>query len=435
MASKLALSSIHPGRYPRLVPELVRQIRRAVARHRRAMASLTEELVRIPTENPPGQNYRACAELLARRMCRLGLAARVEKIPPLKSSPANQPQEPAAEPRYSVRASYGAGRPALYFHGHYDVVPASSSAQFRARRRNSSIYGRGSGDMKAGLAAMIYAVRALMDLKFKLRGRIEIVCVPDEETGGRRGTAALFARGAIGGHAVAMLTPEPTGGVIWNASRGAVSLRVRIKGKPAHVGLSFRGVNAFEQMLAVARAFEKEKRRVSRRSTRYRIAPAAARRSILLIGGRCEGGVNFNAVPADCAFTLDRRINPEENLAAEKARLLQTLARARRRGVHLDWEIIQQGDSAGLAETHPVARTLAHAAQAVTGRPCAFEMCPGLLETRFYAARGIPALAYGPGLLSVAHGPNEFVSLRAMESCAVVYALVAACLLGEEAHR
>jgi acetylornithine deacetylase/succinyl-diaminopimelate desuccinylase-like protein len=59
-------------------------------------------------------------------------------------------------------------------------------------------------------------------------------------------------------------------------------------------------------------------------------------------------------------------------------------------------------------------------------------MCTGLLETRFYAARKIPALAYGPGLLSVSHGPNEFVSLREMENCAAVYALTAARILGQE---
>lgn len=417
--------------------QLAEQLRAVVARYRREMAGFTKELVRIPTENPPGENYRACAQLLTKRMRRLGLAARTEKIPRPKSSVPEQPLaragDPINEPRHVVRASYGSGQPVLYFHGHYDVVPHSSAAQFRPQERNGYIFGRGSADMKAGIAAMVCAVRALMELKIGLRGRVEIVCVPDEETGGTLGTAALSENGTIDPRALGMLTAEPTGGIAWNASRGAISLRVKVKGKPAHVGLSFRGVNAFERMLEIARAFQKEERRAAGRKTRFRVAPEAARRSILLIGGRSEGGSNFNVVPAECIFTVDRRINPEEDLAAERERLIEILERMRSKGVELEWEMIQQGDSAGLAETDAFARSFAGAVREITNRPCAFEMCPGLLETRFYAAHGIPALAYGPGLLSVSHGPNEYVSLRAMERCAAVYALAAARLLGKSA--
>src|SRR6266481_4633336 len=99
---------------------LSQQIRKAVAAHRVEMAELTRELVRIPTENPPGQNYRACAEVLARMIRGAGLHATIEKIPPPKHlrSSANSPSSP--EPRYWVRATLGSGKRALYFHGHYD---------------------------------------------------------------------------------------------------------------------------------------------------------------------------------------------------------------------------------------------------------------------------------------------------------------------------
>jgi succinyl-diaminopimelate desuccinylase len=151
-----------------------------------------------------------------------------------------------------------------------------------------------------------------------------------------------------------------------------------------------------------------------------------------LIGGRSEGGTNFNTVPGECSFTMDRRINPEENLLREKKRLLQIVSRLRQTGIQIETEIIQEGEPASLAETHSLARALGRAVRDATGRAPVFEMCPGLLETRFYAARGISALAYGPGLLTVAHGPNEFVSLREMEKCATIYALVAARILGKE---
>jgi succinyl-diaminopimelate desuccinylase len=396
------------------------------------MAEFTRALVRIPTENPPGENYRACAEALARMVRKTGLRATISKIPPPRELHASAKVEAKPEPCYWVRATLGSGKRALYFHGHYDVVPSSSAAQFRPHDRNGNIFGRGTADMKGGLVAMLHAARVLKELRVPLAGRIELAFVPDEETGGQRGTAALFESGALAPGCVGMLTAEPTGGVIWNASRGAISMRVTVKGKTAHVGLSFRGVNAFERMLEIARELEKEKRRVSRHRTRFNIAPAAARRSILLLGGRIEGGTNFNAVSAECSFTVDRRINPEENLAAEKRRLLEILNRLRRRGIEAEIEIFQEGNPVAIEETQPLARALGESAREITRRAPAFEMCPGLLETRFYAARKIPALAYGPGLLSVSHGPNEFVSLREMENCATVYALTAVRLLGQE---
>jgi acetylornithine deacetylase/succinyl-diaminopimelate desuccinylase family protein len=329
-----------------------------------------------------------------------------------------------------VRATLGSGNRALYFHGHYDVVPASSAAQFQPRERNGNIFGRGTADMKGGLVTMLYAARVLKELRVALDGRIELAFVPDEETGGQLGTAALFECGALAPDAIGMLTAEPTGGAIWNASRGAVTMRVTIRGKSAHVGLSFRGVNAFEHMLVVARALEKEKQRISKRKTRFRIEPDAARRSILLLGGRTEGGTNFNAVPAECSFTVDRRINPEENLATEKTGLLAIMNRMRRAGIQIETNIFQEGNSVAMPESQPLARALAKSIQEITRRAPRFEMCPGLLETRFYAQRKIPALACGPGRLSVSHGPHEFVSVREMEHCAAIYALTAANLLG-----
>jgi acetylornithine deacetylase/succinyl-diaminopimelate desuccinylase-like protein len=283
--------------------------------------------------------------------------------------------------------------------------------------------------MKAGLAAMIYAVAALRQAATPLDGRVQLAIVPDEETGGERGSAWLARAGHPAAGGVGMLTPEPTSGAVWNANRGAFSLRITARGKPAHVGLSHQGVNAFERMLAIARELALVKAEVETRETAYRIHPPAARRSILMLGGECRGGSNFNVVPRECSFTVDRRTNPEEDLEAEKSRILDLLARLRREGVEHDVEVIQEGSASGTPEDHPLARLLAQTVARVTGELPAFEMCPGLLETRFYAARGIPAFAYGPGLLSVSHGPEEFVPLANIRDCAAVYALVAAELL------
>ena len=100
-----------------------------------------------------------------------------------------------------------------------------------------------------------------------------------------------------------MLTAEPTSGVVWNANRGAISLRVHVTGKSAHVGLSCQGVNAFERMLVIALELDKLRREIEQRETGFQISPRAARRSILMMGGECRGGSNFNLVPEKCSFT------------------------------------------------------------------------------------------------------------------------------------
>ena len=221
-----------------------------------------------------------------------------------------------------------------------------------------------------------------------------------------------------------MLTPEPSGGVIWNANRGAITLRATLPGKSAHVGRQFEGVNAFERAIPLLNDLTALKREVESRETRHNIAPAALRRSILMLGGVAESGNNFNLVPDSFSFTIDRRINPEEDFEAEKLRLFDLLDR---HGAKI--EIIQEGAAAATPVDDPLWIALARNIEQVSGKQAPFEMCPGLLETRFYAALGIPALAYGPGLLTVSHGPNEFVPVANLAQCAEIYARTAMELL------
>jgi succinyl-diaminopimelate desuccinylase len=96
---------------------------------------------------------------------------------------------------------------------------------------------------------------------------------------------------------------------------------------------------------------------------------------------------------------------------------------------------LQEGSAAGVSCDNRAARALAESVEAVTGKPAKFEMCPGLLENRFYSERGIPAFAYGPGLLTVSHGPHEFVPLARIPECAAVYAFAAARILARDGTR
>ncbi len=368
-----------------------------------AMLELARRLIAIPSENPPGNCYEESASTLLEELRRLGF-------------------DDVGREGLCVMASAGAGRRTLWFSGHYDVVPAQSRDQFEPRIEGSNLFGRGSSDMKSGLAAMIYGAAAARDEGVLKSGRIGIVLVPDEETAGARGSRELAARGLLGRDAIGMLTPEPTGAVIWNANRGAITLRATFRGKAAHVGRQFEGVNAFERSVPVMARLMELKNEVEARETRYNIAPLAARKSILMLGGEAMAGTNFNVTPDFCSFTIERRINPEEDFAEEKRRLLDLLA-------GFEIEMIQEEAAAATPAQDPLGATLARHIASVTGQEPVFELCPGLLETRFYAARGIPAFAYGPGLLSVSHGPNEFVPIRNIAQCAAIYALTAAEML------
>src|SRR5439155_1503313 len=254
------------------------------------MAALLADLIAIPTENPPGRQYREFVEVLEKQTERLGLAFRRLEPPSRPGAGGDVPE--------CLSASHGQGAP-FYFHGHYDVVPAQSEKQFQPQRKDHFVFGRGASDMKGGIVSMLYAIVGLK---------------------------------------------EGTG---------------------------------------------------------------QSRNSVLMLGGQSGGGTNFNVVPETCWFTIDRRVNPEEDLREEKARLIGVLNECRQQGIALEWELLQEGNSASCQEGESTGQALAEAIREITGATARFELCPGLLETRFYAARGVPSYAYGPGRLSVAHGPNE----------------------------
>lgn len=382
------------------------------------MAAVLADLLSVPTENPPGRHYHEFAELFESRLTKLGLQS--ERLSPSSRVGATDENPPC------LCVSLGEGERTFYFHGHYDVVPAQSEEQFRPIRKEHFLFGRGACDMKGGIVSMLYAILAWRECGAELDGKVQLILVPDEETGGARGSTKLAEQGILGRNGVSMLLAEPTSGVVWNANRGAISLRVQVLGKSAHVGLQHQGENAFERMHTVVERFQELKREVEQRTTSANVGAGQSRHSILMLGGQSGGGTNFNVVPERCWFTIDRRINPEENLAEEKARLIDVLKECRRRGIPLEWEILQEGNAASTDREKTTGRALAQTIEEITGKPATFELCPGLLETRFYAAQGIPSYAYGPGLLSVAHGPNEYVDLRRVIECAAIYALTAA---------
>ena len=380
------------------------------------MAALLEELIAIDSENPPGRALGRCGRRLRDAMDGLGLAPEFIALPSSREL-----EEPCI-----VRGTAGTGAPTVYFHGHFDVVPAQSRTQFRPRRVHGRIVGRGAADMKGGLVGMLYAAAAARELGLLDGRRIVLHLVCDEETGSVTGSGYLRAAGMIDPAAVAMLTPEPTGGVVWHASRGAITLRVEVQGRAAHVGQAYRGVNAFEHMVRIAAPLAARAHQLQERRTAFPMEDDAARGSMMVVGGASGSGANFNVVPGSAWFSIDWRINPEEDLQAELRELTSTIeAAARDSDAEVRVEILQQQPSASTDQRHPTAVALAGCVAAVEGVSPRVELCPGVLETRWYAQLGVPAFAYGAGRLDVSHGPDEYIDEAAMRRCAAVYALFA----------
>ena len=381
------------------------------------MAELLTRLVACETENPPGRNLAECAEVLREEMERLGLSPEVIEIEPTGS---------IEDPRI-VRGTVGTGSELVYFHGHFDVVPVQDRAQFTTERRNGRIIGRGTADMKGGIVSMLYAAAAAKELGLLGDGRIVIHLVCDEETGSAVGSGYLREHNLIDPSALAMMTAEQSGEVIWNAAKGALSMRVDVLGRPIHVGQAFKGVNSFLHMLKVAAPLEAYAQEMSQRHTRYPVGEGEALGTMVVVGGQSGGGSNFNVVPAQTYFTVDGRFNPEEDIDAELARITAIVNDAAKdAGADVSIQVTQVAPPADTSLSNKAAQVLGECVTDITGSPARYELCAGCLDTRWYSQLGIPAFGFGPGTLEVSHGPNEYVEEAALRRVAAVYTLFAA---------
>ena len=383
--------------------------RRFVSDNRTQMTHTLSDLVAIPTYNPPGQAYTQCVDYLSERLNTWNIEHDVIAISKGKY------------PRLAIMGKIGKGQESLHLHGHYDVVPSDTPRQFNPELKEERLYGRGASDMKSGLVVILWSLLYFKRRRKRTQGRISFSFVPDEESGGRLGTQQILRSGLLPQASSGMLMPEPTSGVVWNANKGALTLRVTIQGKAAHVALESQGDNAFESMIRVVQPLLDLKESIQKRKTSLPVSPPEAAQSVLLTGGVSGSGLNFNVVPDKAFFTIDRRINPEEKLSDAKQELMDVLEDSRQKGIRLEVETLQEGDISSADLDSPLALALRESITEVTGKIPSYELCPGLCEIRYFIGQGIPAYAYGPGLLEVSHGPEEYVRIPDMSRCTEIY--------------
>ena len=390
--------------------EGVRGLSDAVASRSEEIIRFVEELVSIATPNPPGANYEAVVILLHDRLQPVGFQTETIRIPPAALRAYGIDGD--TYPRLALVGAMGAQEgPSLHLHGHFDVVPANRPEQYMPWRESGRIHGRGTADMKGGLAAIWGAVRVLRDLGLEPKRRLTLSLTPDEESGGESGIGYLLREELVQTDDIGFLImPECTSGDVWNASKGALVVDVIVRGKAAHSTLPHLGRNAFEEMLPVAEALVELREQIETRQSRFSVEDPRAAFSTMAIGGEGGGGEKFNIIPGRYHFTVDRRPIPEESPAAVRDELFAVRDRMRARGIDVDFDVWLQAAPSLTEPDDPGCRVLAQSLVEAAGREPRFLLCPGFLDIRHFNARGVPAVACGPGRLEVAHGPHENVT-------------------------
>lgn len=410
-----------------------------VARAADEIVAYTCDLVRIPTVNPPGDAYEACAAFIGDDLTRRGYD--VEYI-----VADGRPEHTARHPRVNVVGSRrGAiGRPVVHLNGHFDVVPPGGGwtvDPFAGVVKDGRIYGRGVCDMKAGLAAAVFAAEAIARAGVALPGAIEISGTVDEESGGFAGVAHLAHIGRLSkARTDYVIIPEPLDvDRICIGHRGVYWFELTTRGRIAHGSMPFLGISAIDGMADVLAAVERElKPALARRLTAMPVVPDAARHATINVngisGGQAVDGIQTPCVADSCRAVFDRRFLIEEGFAATRDEMATLVERVLgpRRGIAFEIRELMVVDPVQTPDGSPLVSALAAAIGTVIGSEARLVASPGTYDHKHVARiAGVPhCVAYGPGELELAHQPDESCRIDDLIKATQVIALATLDLMG-----
>ncbi|HEY2836116.1 MAG TPA: acetylornithine deacetylase/succinyl-diaminopimelate desuccinylase family protein [Rhizomicrobium sp.] len=404
------------------------------------IVALTQDLIRFPTINPPGEAYQPCAEFLGTRLKRRGFQVEYVRAQ-------GAPGDSDKYPRINVIARREGGRtgPCVHFNGHLDVVQTGAGwtlDPFAGIVKDGRVYGRGACDMKGGLAAAVVAVETLLDAGLELPGALEISGTVDEESGGYGGVAYLAERGWFSKPRVDhVIIPEPLNvDRVCIGHRGVWWAEIETLGRIAHGSMPFLGDSAIRHMTAVLEKFEHDLYpALAARHSDMPVVPDGARQSTMNInsmhGGEAE---NFEGLPAPCVadscrMVIDRRFLIEETLSSVQDEVKDILDRLEqdRPGFRYKMRDLFSVQPTMADKDGPVASATARAVREILGRDAQIVCSPGTYDQKHVDRIGKlkDCIAYGPGVLDLAHRPDDWVGIQDMVDSAKVMAVASVNLL------
>ncbi|MBO6626382.1 MAG: acetylornithine deacetylase/succinyl-diaminopimelate desuccinylase family protein [Roseicyclus sp.] len=415
-----------------------------IAARRDDLIALTQDLIRIPTLNPPGRNYREICDYLSARLSRSGFAVELIRA-------VGAPADSKTHPRWNLVARHEGRTPGdcVHFNSHHDVVEIGhgwTMEPFGGQMKDGRIYGRGACDMKGGLATSIIAAEAFIAACPDYRGAIEISATADEESGGFGGVAYLAEQGYFDPSRVQhVIIPEPLNkDRICLGHRGVWWAEIETHGRIAHGSMPFLGDCAVRHMGAVLEEMERYLvPLLASKRTAMPVVPDGARQSTLNInaihGGEPvqeEGYTGFPSpcVPDRCRITIDRRFLIEEDISEVRAEITAMLEKIKAERPKFSYEIrdLFEVQPTMTDENAPVVRTVQAAIEKVLSKQAEFVVSPGTYDQKHIDRIGRlkNCIAYGPGILDLAHQPDEWIGIDDMADSAKVMALTLMELLG-----
>jgi succinyl-diaminopimelate desuccinylase len=402
--------------------------------------AFTSAMIRIPTVNPPGELYEECAHFIGHVLADCGFETEYYAAE-------GRPEHTVAHPRINVVGTRRgkSERPVVHLNGHFDVVPAGNGwtvDPWGGEVRNGKIYGRGSCDMKAGIAAAVFASEAIRRSGIELNGTVEVSGTVDEESGGFAGVAWLAEHGRLSKDRTDyVIIPEPLYvDRICIGHRGVYWFEVQTRGRIAHGSMPFHGVSAIDHMgVVLDRVRQELQPRLAARTTDVPVIPPGARHATLnvngITGGQPVDGIQTPCVADRCRAVFDRRFLLEEGFDATKAEIIQMLDDIRREVPDFQYDItdLMIVHPTRTPDGSPVIGALERALHRVLGRS-GLVASPGTYDQKHVARiAGVPyCVAYGPGILDLAHQPDEYCGVDDLVAATKVIALALLDLTGTE---
>lgn len=416
-----------------------------ISRIDQTVEGLTNELIdfartifSIPTQNPPGNNYSACAGAIGAMMEKIGMDVEYIEVP--RERLAELAPMGEGLPRVSVVGYLGGRtqRPNIHFTGHYDVVPEGTgwtTDPYGSEVRDGRIYARGSADQKSGIVSELFAAYALQKAGLRLNGTFIASATPDEETGGQAGVGYLVEQGYLTRESTdyCVITECLDVDKVCIGHRGTLWFEVDITGKQSHGSMPGEGVNALEFAQRLMRTIDEDIRPLIAEPTPLPVQPPACRYTTLT-PTILQAGEKINTVPGTCRLGYDWRLIPELSVAWAREQIVAACEKVKASMPGSDYAIrcLGEDNPTLVPKDTDLVKTFLASGKTYLGREMEFSVSPGMDDQKYVVQRGKleRCIVYGPGRLTLAHKADEYAVIEEMKTAAKIMALSAVDLLG-----